>query len=211
MRPFTLLAAFVVPLLGTPCAIPRAAHAQSAGAEEWRLMGVHRCPRADTLFGRQYRSHASVIRARYEAKTDSTAIRTPHRNLSWKAGSTRLKATEATIWLAGRFRTADSARVALTLGFVDSIYRSPDQATLTFTLDDTLHFEVLNPDVNELTGVQADGVPILVTAVLSPDQSLALAKAHDVKGTMGPFTFTLFEWELWEINAIYRGSFCGLE
>ena len=211
MRPFTLLAAFVVPLLGTPCALPGAAHAQSSGAEEWRLMGVHRCPRADTLFGRQYRSHASVIRARYEAKTDSTAIRTPHRNLSWKAGSTRLKATEATIWLAGRFRTADSARVVLTLGFVDSIYRSPDQATLTFTLDDTLHFEVLNPDVNYVTGVQSDGVPILVTAVLSPDQSLALAGARDAKGTMGPFAFTLFDWELWEINAIYRGSFCGVE
>jgi hypothetical protein len=205
------LAAFTVALLGVQAVTPPGVQAQAPEAVQWRVMGARRCARADTLFGRLWRSHASIIRVSYSRTTDTTTVRTPHRNLSWAAGSSRLKASESAMRLPGQLQPADSARVELSLGFVDSIYRSPDQADLNFVIDDTMNVQILNPHIDYVMGVQAHGIPLVVTGLFTPSQSFALARARNVRGTMGPFPFVLFDWELWEINALYRASICGIE
>jgi hypothetical protein len=211
MKPLSLLAAFTIPLLGVQAGMPSSVRAQAPDTVQWRVMGVHWCARADTLFGRQWRSHASIIRVSYSRRRDTTTITTPHRNLSWQQGSSRLKASESAIRLPGQLRPADSARIQLSLGFVDSIYRTPEQAQLDLFFDDSVHFQIQEPHIDYVMGVKSPGIPLVVTALLTPEQSLALARAHTVRGTMGPIPFVLFDWELWEINAIYRGSFCGVE
>ncbi len=211
MRPIFLLAAFTVPLLGVQAVLPPSVPAQAPETVQWRVMGARRCARADSLFGRLWRSHASIVRVSYSRQRDTTTIQTPHRNLSWMQGSTPLKATESAIRIPGQLRPADSARIALSLGFVDSVYRSPEQAQLDFLLDGSVHLQIQEPHIDYLMGVKSHGIPLVVSALLTPEQSLALARAHDVKGTMGPYPFVIFDWELWEINAIYRASFCGIE
>jgi hypothetical protein len=209
MRPVSLLAAFTLPLLGLQAVMPPSVQAQARGAAQWRVMTVRRCARADTLFGRLWRSHSSIVRVGYSPGRDTTTIRTPDRNLSWEPGSSRLVKTESAVQIPGQLRPADSARIELSLSFVDSIFRTPEQAHLDLQLDDSVRIEIQEPQVEYAMVVSTRGVPLIVTALLSPEQSLALAGAHEVRGTMGPFPFFLRDWELWEINAIYRGSFCG--
>ncbi len=207
MRPLYLFA-LAMPLLGLHAVTPPRARAQGV-AEQWRLTGVVRCPRADTLFGRYWRSHAPAIRVRYSAVRDTTSLATRGRTSSWQIGSSRLAGTDAVIELPGREPKSDSARIELTLRFVDSIYRTSEQARLDLKIDDTVHLVIVAPRVDYATGVKVEGVPLIVSMLLTPEQSLMLARGHVVKGTMGPFPFFLFDWEMWDINAIYRASFCG--
>jgi hypothetical protein len=211
MRPVSLIVALTIPLLGALSVAAPRARAQARDTVNWRTMGARRCARADTLFGRLWRSHQSIVQVRYSPGGDTTSIRTPHRNLSWQPISSRLVASESVVRIPGQLRTVDSARIELHLGFVDSIYRTPEQSHLSFQIDDSVHFEIDQPQVEYLMGVKTHGIPLLVTALLTPEQSLALARAREVKGTMGPFPFLMYSFELWEINTIYRASFCGVE
>jgi hypothetical protein len=211
MRRVSLIAALTVPLLGAAAGAATGAQAQARDTAEFRIMGARRCPKADSLFGRLWRSHASIIRVRYSPARDTTIIRTPHRSLSWQPGSSHLVVSESVIQIPGELRPADSARIELHLGFVDSIYRTPEQARLILQIDDSVQVDVQDPQVDFVMGVKTSGIPLVVTALLTPAQSLALARGHEVKGIMGPFPFSLYSWELWEINAIYRGSSCGIE
>jgi hypothetical protein len=206
-----LIAAVTTALIGTLAAVGTRAQAQARDTAQYRVMGARRCPKADSLFGRLWRSHASIIRVRYSPNRDTTIIRTPHRSLSWQPGATRLVVSESVIQIPGELRPADSARIELHLGFVDSVYRTPDQARLILQIDDSVQVEVPDPRVDFVMGVKTRGIPLVVTALLTPAQSLALARGHEVKGIMGPFPFSLYSWEMWEINAIYRGSSCGIE
>ena len=49
-----------------------------------------------------------------------------------------------------------------------------------------------------------------MTVLLTAEQSLTLARAHNLRGTMGPFPFFLYGWEVWDINALFRAGFCGI-
>jgi hypothetical protein len=209
MRPISLLATATILLLGSQTVSPPAVHALAPAAAGWRVMTVRRCARADTLFGRYWRSHASIVRVGYSPGRDTTTVRTPDRNLAWDPGSSRLVKTESAVNIPGQLRPADSARIELSLSFVDSIFRTPEQATLTLQLDDSVHSDIEAPQVDYATVARVRGVPLIVTVLLSPEHSLALAGAHEVRGTMGPHPFFLRDWELWEINAVYRGSVCG--
>jgi hypothetical protein len=174
-------------------------------------MSARRCSRADTLFGRFWRSHASIIRVFYSERTNTTSLRTPDRGLSWEPGSTRLVRVEPVIRIPGRLQREDSAEIELALSFADSIYRSPEQAPLELVINDTLHLRWEQPQVEYPMATARRGIPLIVTVNLNKEQSLALARARWLTGTMGPFPFSLKDWELWEINAIYRASFCGIE
>jgi len=211
MKRIPLLVALAAPLLGFPTlSIPRV-HAQVHETVVWRNGDVRRCPLADSLFGRLWRSHARMIRVGYSGRSDTTAVGTPVRTVSWETTSSRLVGTEAVIRVRGREAKADSARIELTLRFLDSIYRAPAQAHVVLVLDDSLRTELEEPQVDYPEGVQAHGVPVVVTVLLTPTQSFAVARAQQVKGTMGPYPFELFGWELWDINAIYRATVCGVE
>lgn len=213
MKTAYVLAAVAISLIGTQAAAPFEARAQPVDTVRWQVMGVRRCPRADSLFGRYWRSHASSIRAWYSRRRDETTLRTPDRKVSWqKVGPSRLVGTEAFIRVSGRNQTTDSGRIELAMHFVDSIYRSSAQATLDLQIGDTTHLEIRDPQVDYVTGPNVNGIPVIVTYLLTPAQSLAPAGLpREVKGTMGPYPFILYDWELWDINSIYRGSFCGVE
>jgi hypothetical protein len=136
MRPASLLAALTVAALGTEAVVPPGAHAQSPEPVVWRIMSARRCARSDTLFGRYWRSHASIIRVFYSQRRDTTTIRTPDRGLMWEPGATHLVRVETAIRIPGRERTVDSARIELSLSFADSIYRTPEQAALDLLIDE---------------------------------------------------------------------------
>lgn len=211
MRPIALLSALAVLQLGSLTLGPVGLRGQVREPPPWRLVHVARCARADTLFGRMWRSHSVRVRAGYESKTDSTWIATPVRTASWETTSSNLVGTEAAIRVPGREPKSDSARVELTLRFLDTLYRSPAQARVALQLDDSVHLDLAEPTVDYPEGVKARGVPIVVTVMLTPAQSFALARANGLKGTMGPYPFELYAFELWDINAIYRATVCGLE
>jgi hypothetical protein len=210
MRPPSLLAASTTILLGVQALGASAAQAQARDSVQWRVRGVRNCARADTLFGRLWRSHASSVRVGYSRQRDTTMIRTPDRRVSWQPGASQLVGSEAAVQVPGQGQVTDSGRIRLSLRFVDSIYRTPEQARLELVAD-TVHMVIENPEVDYAIGARMKGIPLVVTAVLTPEQSLQLARAREVRGTMGPYPFMLYDWELWDINAIYRGSFCGIQ
>jgi hypothetical protein len=211
MHALCRLVAIAVPLLAGPAVILPNARAQGRG-DMAQVMHVRRCSRADTLFGRLWRSHPSIVRVSYSARSDSTTIKSRYRNYAWQPGTSRLVATESEIDLPGRLQPADSARLALHLSFVDSLYRSPEQARLELRYGDTARMEFPAPQVDYPMDVKTSGTPLIVTVLLTPEQSLALARVPgDVEGTMGPFPFILYSFELWEANAVYRASVCGVE
>ncbi len=191
--------------------MPPAARAQAPEVVQWRIMSAKRCARSDTLFGRYWRSHASIVRVFYSQRTDTTSIRTPDRGLMWEPGATRLVRVEPVIRIPGRMRTVDSAEIELSLSFADSIFRTAEQAALELVLNDTLHMRWEVPKVEYPMVTARRGIPLVVTVMLTKQQSLALAAARWVTGTMGPFPFSLKDWEIWEVNAVYRASFCGIE
>jgi hypothetical protein len=211
MRPVTLLAALTLTCLGAQAVTPPAARAQAPETVQWRRSGVRRCPRADSLFGRLYRSHRGGVRVGYAKSRDTTMIRTPDRRLSWEMLSSHLVGSEALIRIPGQGQRTDSARILLSLRFVDSIYRTPEQAPLHLQVDDSVHMDIREPQVDYPMGAKIHGIPLVVTVLLTPEQSLALAGAHEVRGTLGPYPFMLYDWELWDINAVYRASFCGID
>jgi hypothetical protein len=210
MKPLSLLTALTVALLGGHAAAAPGARAQARDTVQWKVTGVRYCARADSLFGRFWRSHASSVRVGYSRARDVTTVRTPDRKVSWQAGASRLVGTEAIIEVPGRDARTDSARIELYLRFVDSIYRTSEQAHLDLQVDDSTHLDFPQPQVDYPMGARITGVPLVVTVSLTPAQSFALARAREVKGTMGPFAFMFYDWELWDINAVYRGSVCGV-
>jgi hypothetical protein len=209
MRPLPLLAALTLTLVGPQAVGARRAQAQARQTMEWRATGALGCARADTLFGRLWRSHSSRVRVAYLSDRDSTMIRTADRRVSWEPVGSRLVGSEAAIEIAGRGQLTDSARVRLSLRFVDSIYRAPEQARVDLQVD-SMQMQIENPEVDYAMGAKVSGIPLVVTVLLTPSQSLALARAREVSGTMGPYPFTLYDWEVWDIAAIYRASFCGV-
>jgi hypothetical protein len=211
MRRILLVAALVAAALGLGTLAPPRAHAQAPEMLVWHRGDVRRCARADSLFGRLWRSHASLVRVGYTGRSDTTAIGTPVRTVSWETTSSRLVGTEAIARVRGRDAKADSAQIELTLRFLDSLYRAPAQAHVTLQIDDAAPVELSEPQVDYPEGIRASGVPVVVTVLLTPGQSFALARAQQVKGTMGPYPFAYFAWELWDINAIYRATVCGVE
>ena len=211
MRPVSLLAAFTLPLLGLQAVIAPSVQAQARDAGQWRVMSVRRCARADSLFGSLWRSHQVSVRVSYSPTRDTTAIRTRLRTASWEVStSSQLVGTEAGIELPGQLRPADSARIELSLRFVDSIYRAPEQVQLVLQVEGSTQMEILEPRVDYAVGANVRGVPLVVTALLTPEQSLAVARAAEVRGSMGPYPFFLYRFEMWDINAIYRASICGV-
>ncbi len=203
MRTGRFTVALTLSLLAVSTGTSRPALAQ------WRAASPRPCARSDTLFGRLWRSHQSVVRHFYSSQRDTTTIVTPDRKVSWhRAGSTRLVGTEAQIRFGGRGPELN-ARIELYLRFVDSIYRSASQARLTLQIDDSGRVEIEEPQVDYPMGASVEGTPIVVSVLLTPEQSLALARAREVRGTMGPYEFRLYDWELWDINSVYRASFCG--
>lgn len=211
MRPVSLLAALTVAALGTEAVVPPGAHAQSPEPVVWRIMSARRCARADTLFGRYWRSHASIIRVFYSQRRDTTTIRNPDRRLMWEPGATRLVRVETAIRIPGRMQTMDSARIELSLSFADSLYRTSEQAALDLVIDDTAHIRIEAPQVDYPVVTARRGIPLVVTTLLTAEQSFLLARARWLTGSMGPFPFSFKDWELWEVNAIYRASFCGID
>ncbi len=211
MKPIVLVSAFLGLQLGSATVRPPALYGQNHERVAWREGHVGRCARADSLFGRLWRSNARLVRTGYAQRGDSTVIGTMVRTTSWETTSSRLVGTEAAIRVAGRNAKADSARIELTLRFLDTLYRSPAQAHVTLQADDSPVWELEEPQVDYPEGIQTKGVPVVVTVLLNPAQSFAVAHANQVKGTMGPYEWYLFRWELWDINAIYRATVCGLE
>ncbi len=214
MKTVSLVAAAAVLLVGGEGIMPLGVGAQVPPSALWQVRAVRRpCPRADSLFGRFWRSHASAIRVRYSTQEDSTTLRTPDRQVSWQqAGSSHLVGTEAVIRLPGQQPRSDSARIKMAFRFVDSIYRSAEQAHITLLIDDAAPTELPEPEVDYVAGPNPRDVRLVVTVLMTPEQSLALARLpRSVKGKMGPYDFFLYDWELWDINSIYRASFCGIE
>jgi hypothetical protein len=210
MRPLSLLAALTVPFLALETVQAPGALAQARDTVQWKVTGVRYCSRADSLFGRFWRSHSSSVRTGYSRERDVTTIRTPDRKLSWQMGASRLVGSEAIIQVHGRDARTDSARIELYLRFVDSIYRSAEQAHVDLQVDDSVHMQFVEPQVDYPMGARISGIPLVVTITLTPEQSLALARAREVKGSMGPYSFILYDWEVWDINAVYRGTVCGV-
>jgi hypothetical protein len=210
MRPRSLLAVSTVALLGTQAALPPSGRAQARDPVQWRVTTARYCQKADSVFGTLWRSHPSSVRVGYSRNRDTVILHTPVRATSWEAGGSRLVNTEAVIRAAGSLPMADSARIELSLSFLDSLFRSPEQARFDILLDDSVRLELPDPAVDYPLGRTARGVPLVVTVLLTAEQSLTLARAHNLRGTMGPFPFFLYGWEVWDINALYRASFCGI-
>ncbi|NJD20601.1 MAG: hypothetical protein FIA95_15125 [Gemmatimonadetes bacterium] len=212
MRPVSLIVPFALVLAATSFLAPEAADAQAGGAVAWRVRGVKPCPRADSLFGRLYRSHTVGVRTQYSPGRDSTEVRTRLRTGSWEtSSSSRLVGTEAGILVPGQRGLIDSVRIEFSLRFVDSLFRAPEQVALVLLVDDSARMEGCEPRVDYAMAPNVRGVPLVVTVLLTPTLSLALARAHEVKGTMGPFPFMLYGWEVWDINAVYRAGICGID
>jgi hypothetical protein len=210
MRSGTVVAVCAVVVAGLG-ATASGAHAQPSGAVQWKVGHVRRCSRADTLFGRLWRSHSTTVRIGYSPSGDSTEIRTPVRTVSWATTSSRLVGTEGVIRVPGRDVKVDSARLEITMRFVDSIYRSAEQAAVDLQIDDSVHYQVPAETVDYAMGALPGGIPVIVTVRLTPEQSFALARGNEVRGSMGGYPFFLYGWELWDLNAIYRVTVCGLD
>ncbi len=211
MKPFVLASALIALQLGSATVRAPGLLGQSHEPVPWRQAHVARCARADTLFGRMWRSHSRTIRTGYAQRGDSTAIATMVRTASWETTSSNLVGTEAAIRVPGRSAKVDSAQLELTLRFIDTLFRAPAQAHVALLVDDSVHLDLAEPQVDYPDDVKVHGVPVVVTVLLTPSQSFAVARANKVSGTMGPYPWELYAFELWDINAIYRATVCGLE
>ena len=206
-RQLLLPLGFAVACLGTSS--PLAAQGARPAPLLWRVGHIVRCARADTMFGYHWRSHNTVLRIALMG--DSMLLRTQDRRLPWRrSGSGRLVGTEGLIRLAGHEARSPSPAIEVSIKLLDEIFRASEQARVELIID-TLHAVFEQPTVAYPNIASTDGIPIVVSFALDPVQSLALASAHEVRGTVGPHEFFLYDWELWDLNALYRATVCGLE
>jgi hypothetical protein len=207
----SVIGGLVAGFLGSEAVAPPPAHGQVREQVVWRTGHIRRCPQADALFGRLWRSHGTTVRLYYSAARDTTSIRPPVRTASWATTSSRLVGTEPVIRVRGRDPRGDSARIEVALRFLDTLYRAPEQATIDLVIDDSVHLSLQDPKVDYPSDVVARGIPLVVTVLLTPRESFELARANKVAGSMGGYPFFFYGWEIWDINAIYRATVCGLD
>lgn len=197
-------------LLAFGVMVPAPTFAQAQRTYTLRPHTVRSCKAADSLFGHMWRTQVSRIPAYYDRSGDYSVFTTPLRTVSWQVGTSRIAGTEMRTQVPGKGAPGQPSTIVLSVRLVDSVPRLGDALPLLLTLNDTLPFELRDPMVSAVTGVSAAGVPLYVSYDLTLDQLRILAGARKAEGTIGPHKVFFYDWELLDINAVFRGLVCGV-
>jgi hypothetical protein len=173
-----------------------------------QLTNAHVCPLADSLIGRPWLTKGLLVEAGYDINTGGTVLSVPIRAAKPPVGSTHLAGFYTIVALppGQPFRLPDAD---LWLPIVDSVYADSDTRAVTLTVDDTMSWDLGFPRIDEVPKVHAAGIMRNVMVHLDADRFRMLARAQRVRGAVGPFAFQLYDWEIHDVNTVYRASLCG--
>jgi len=201
-------AATVVPLLVTLLALlapPLSAQARS----EWSEPGMRTCPAADSAIGKMRKIGRPRVRLLYLPEHDASVVVTHLRATSWVVGKSRVVGMEGRIAVPGR-PPAEKLAYEFALMLLDSVQRAPADLPLTLVLDRRDTLLVTDPQVRPyLDQPKLSGVPLIVRFGLTTDETRRLAAAKEAAGMLGPHPFFLYDWELVDLQAVYRVARCG--
>jgi hypothetical protein len=98
----------------------------------------------------------------------------------------------------------------LQISFVDSILPRQDEVVLSLRVDDHITLAVGPPKLYTPWAPNVtEGVPLVAGVLLSPRESQVLAGARKVTGTLAGYPFSFYDWELHDLNTLYRAALCG--
>jgi len=157
-----------------------------------------------------WRSKGDRVAVTYWKQSQRTDISAPVRTLSWQTGSSRVVGTRVEVSLPGPPGPADSATLLLTIRLVDSVPRLPEELQTVAVLDKTDTLRLPVPTVLPELGARVEGHPLHLIYALPDTTFRALAGAGSVTGTIGPHKFYLLDWEIHDINTLYRAVRCGV-
>jgi len=191
-------------------AAPRHAYAQSAPAISWKGPVVaHDCPKADSRFGHMWRSQGYRVLAVHSSRLRATVLRTVPRSTPFKKGKTRVTSIDGFINVLDSGQSTDPV-LELQVSFLDSILRRQDEVLLSLRVDDHITLAVDPPKLyTPLAPNVTEGVPLVAGVILSPRESQVLAGARKVTGTVAGYPFFFYDWELHDLNTLYRAALCG--
>lgn len=200
-----------VALVGALVQLPFPLRAQDPTPLVLRPRTVRSCREAESLFGRMWRSQVSRIPAYYDRPSNQTILTTPLRSVSWQIGSSRVAGMDLRTQLPGKGVPGTPLSITLSLRLVDTVLRTGSELPVSLMLNDTLPFELHDPDVAAVANVGASGVPQYVSYSLTPEELRTFAGAKKAEGTIGPHRFFFYDWELLDLNAVYRAMLCGVD
>jgi hypothetical protein len=171
---------------------------------------VRTCQAADSLMGHMERSRGQRVWATFWPDPPKSELTPPNRTVSWQVGKSRVAGIQAVATAYGPPGPADSASVVITIRIVDTISRSPDSLATTLILDsrDTVALGI--PNVLPETGMRIKGIPAYLLFNPNWPTFQAIAKARKAAGQIGPHAFSLYDWELHDLNTLYRAVVCGV-
>jgi hypothetical protein len=197
---WTVLAAL---LLSTP---PLTAQRTNAELQESRM---RTCPAADSAIGKMRKIGRPTVRIFYLPDHDASMIVTHLRATSWTIGKSRVVGMEGRIPVPGH-PPAEKLAFEFALMLLDSVQRAPSELPLMLVLDRRDTLRASDPQVRPFTDLpKLNGVPFIVRFGLTTDETRRLAAAKEASGMLGPHTFFLYDWELVDLEAVYRVARCG--
>lgn len=169
------------------------------------------CPAADSAIGKMRKMNRPRVRFLYVPERDASLVVTHLRATAWQVGRSRVVGMEGRVPVAGRGPDINPA-FEFALMLLDSVQRQPAELPLTMVLDgrDTLRAD--DPQVRlVMDQPKAKGVPLSVRFGLTVEETRQLARAKEATGMLGPHRFTLYDWELHDLEAVYRVARCGVK
>jgi hypothetical protein len=82
------------------------------------------------------------------------------------------------------------------------------QTVLVLNKGDTLRLPI--PTVLPELGARTTGYPVHLIYALADSAFRVIAGARSVRGEIGPHGFYLMDWEIHDINTLYRAARCGV-
>lgn len=175
-----------------------------------RLLVVRTCPKADSLLGHMWRSQGQRVSATFWPDPPRSELAAVTRSASWQIGSSRVAGIRATANVSGPPGAADSGKVILTIRLVDTTARPGDSLSTLLFLNDRDTLSLGTPTVLPEAGVRVKGVAEHLLYDLPWSSFQSMVSARRVNGQIGPHRFFLYDWEIHDLNTLYRAVVCGV-
>lgn len=178
---------------------------------QWSRPGMHTCPAADSAIGKMRKMNKPRVRFLYIPERDASLIVTQLRATSWQVGRSRVVGMEGRVPVAGHGPDSNPA-FEFALMVLDTVERVPSEMQLVMILDKRDTLRAYDPQVRPvLDQPKVKGVPLTIRYGLTVEETRRLAKAKEATGMLGPHRFTLYDWELRDLEAVYRVARCGVK
>ena len=176
---------------------------------QWSEPGMRTCPAADSAIGKMRKMNKPRVRFLYIPERDASLIVTHLRATSWQVGRSRVVGIEGRIPVAGRGPDSNPS-FEFALMVLDSVERVPSEMPRVMVLDKRDTLRAYDPQVRPvLNQPKVKGVPLTIRYGLTVEETRRLAKAKEATGMLGPHRFMLYDWELHDLEAVYRVARCG--